>query len=265
MIVSVRTAITANTLATTGVFLLSIASTAPVIMLNAGGNLPGYIAVPLCFLVLAAMVYVLYPIAAMRRFIWAFMHVDDVYELEKAINSFAAYAPRKLQKKHPEAFTEIMARFENYEFIDDPHVPPDVSIYNRKFYQSWYFIFGSCLTLCLRVLFICFPDRSIGVPLVILLCIISGLTVHEFYKISDRSPQMTLNEKGILSADKFIGWEDVQGYKVIQDEASYLEIALHETRTDIDLDYLNIGKMQLNHVMHVYQQRHLKAHSHRKL
>lgn len=259
MIVSVRTAITANTFATTGAFLLSIASMAPVIMLNAAGILPGYIAVPLCFLVLAAALYVFWSIAATRWFIWAFRHVNDVCELKKTINGFNAYAPEKLQKNHPEAFREIMARFESYEFTDDNEVPPETVIYNRRIHQSWAFASTSAITISICLYSFHYGDFEPA--LLLLFVLVIGIAVYEYYKTADRSPQITLNDKGIWHIDDFIDWHEVKDYQIIGGETSYLEVIMSEQKRNIFLDYLNINKLYLNHLLHVYRQRHLKAHS----
>lgn len=259
MPVSTKKAVTVAGVSISLVVIAALAIAVPVGSLIEQHTIPLYVTIPMLILLPSVSMGVFFHLVAIRWLIWAFKRVTDVYELAKMLHTsgFGAYGPGSLEKNHPTAFNEIKQRFESYEFVDDINVLSETTIYNKTFYQRGYFVFLSLLTIFTTIVAITFsgdePNAAFIVPL-----LFAAFAVYQYIQIADRSPQLTLNEVGIQLSDSLLTWNDIRDYGIISGKTSYLTLYLAGTEKEIVIDYLNISKVQLNHLMFVYQQRHRK-------
>jgi hypothetical protein len=257
MSISIRTAINIGWLALTLVVVLSLCTAVPIVLLDDAGLLSGYIAIPLGIILPLPVMMFCFHLTAIRWLKWAFMQVEDVYELEKAlwISGFAAYSPESLEDKHPEKYKAIKQRFENYQFIDAKELPCEYVIYNKRFYQSGVFLFFTLLAILVSIGFYLSDIDEIG-PSIIIPALFVVFAIFQYTNFSDRSPQIIINEEGVNISGKFSGWSDVSDYEIIPGKTSYLRLSAHAAKVETVIDYLNVSKIQLNHLMHIYWNRH---------
>lgn len=264
MKVSVKTSVTTAWFAISAIVVISFGLDVPMILLSESKLLPLCVAIPIAIVLPLFSMGFLFHVTATRWLIWAFKNVSDVYELEKMLHTsgFGAYGPGSLEKKHSFLFNEIKERFDSYEFTDDLDVLSETTIYNKTFYQNGYFVFFSLLAIFMAIVAIIFSSDGINAAVIIPL-LFAGFAIFQYIQIADRSPQLILNEAGIQLTDIFLRWEEIRNYGITSGKTSYLTLYLDETDKEIVIDYLHVSKVRLNHLLHVYRQRHRIASLHK--
>jgi hypothetical protein len=190
---------------------------------------------------------------------WVYMRVTDVVEFEKAaqISGFGAYSIDDIKDKQRKHL--VKERFANYYFEDDLSVPYQTTIYFRKPYQNSFFMIMFGAMIFALIPFFMFPAISVQL---IIPAFFSIAAFVIYYNSSDRTPQIILSEAGIETKGTLYKWNEISDYEVIQGKISYLCYTHDGIKNEIKLDNLMIGRWRLNHILHVYYNRHkLKANT----
>lgn len=213
---------------------------------------PAYVSIPVAFILPIGFMILGFTVAGPKWIAWAYLHVADVKELERAwqLSGFGAYSVESL--KNEETKRRINERFEHYHFEDDLSVPYQTEIYFKKPYQTYGFLASTLLT----ILFVYLIITSNSIPQAFVLPIGTAVVAFVIYfKSSDSSPQLTLSQEGINTDDMLCEWKDISEFDVLQGKISYLTFVYKEERKEIMLDKLAVSNRKINHLMHVYCQR----------
>lgn len=213
---------------------------------------PLYIGLALAFILPIGIMMVCFNVVAKAWIRWAYLRVTDVKELEQAsqLSGFGGYSPFDL--KDEEKGDLIKARFNDYQFIDDPSVPSKTEVYYEKLYRNFTFMVIAGLT----IVFVALVATGYATRVAIVLPIVSAAGCFViYYKSSDRSPQITLSDTGIETDGTLYEWKDISRWEVRQGRTSDLSFICAGTAKSIELNNLAAGNRRLNHLLHVYSQR----------
>ena len=225
------------------------------IVLSEKYDLPAYVSIPVVFAVMLCSMIFGFKGISLIWVVWAYCNVTDVYELQKAaqLSGFGYYSVDDLKEKHPEKYRNIMKRFDEYVFVDDPHVPSDTIIYNRKVYQSYTFILFLALALFAILVFAESGFSNYGTCIFIVPFVAS--TIYKYTQLRDRLPQITLNEHGIQTPGITTEWVAISNYEITQGKTSCLTFEENGEKNEIALNDLFISKLRLNHLLYIYNNR----------
>lgn len=194
--------------------------------------------------------------AGKRWMAWVYMRVADVLEFEKAsqMSGFGAYSVDDIKDEQIRMI--VKDRFTDYRFEDDYTVSEQTIIYFRRPYQNPFFLLMFGGLILTTIPFVMFPTFCVQLIIPLFFCVILFII---YYNSSDRTPQLILSENGIESRGKLAGWEEISSYEVIQGKTSYLRYTHKWIQENIEIDNLMIGRWRLNHLLHIYSNRHKLA------
>jgi len=220
--------------------------------------------IPLGFVTGFSLGWILWSYFVMEWKIWAYENVRNIHELQrKAVeekliwNSGSWFEKTEFKNyEQKQKLKQLEKKFlEKDVFRDDVSVPKETVIY----YSRSTIVFLLVLYLGISVLggYFLLEEDYFGL-LFLGFCLY--LSYNQIKKVSDKSPQIVINDKGIiLKNENIISWDKIYDDKVYNQsngKSSTNYLAFNEE--EISIDDLGISFSELEKLLHVYRVRYEK-------
>lgn len=204
--------------------------------------------------------------------VWAFTNVTNVHELKK-IALREKYLPgegswlEKIEIKSPAdkaALSKIQERFnEPYSFPTEIIIPVETQIFFSKKGRILSLIIALFCMACLIYLLVSSGD----VALMVVMGIVIAINIWKYRKLSNRTPQIILNDKGIQTVSSgFKSWSEITDEEIVyetlngtQDETEryYLRYMYPGScgYARISIKDMDISPRELDNLLAVYRDR----------
>lgn len=257
--ISVRKAVVVARILITCIAVITITAMIFIIYLVDAYSFPLYLGIPAAMIFPLAFLIAGFHAAGIRWVQWAFLGVADVQELFQALqlSGFFGYPPAILEKNHPHQFNAIMNRLSEYRFIDDGDVATETIIFKRRPYQSGCTVYFSLIAVFIMSLVYQSPTSS-DEPAFILTTILlaCGFLAFAYYSFKPKSVVCILSETGIQHRGEFYSWDDMRSYQIWITKTPAILIESDQKTKRLPISSLYISHVRLNHLLHVYYQRH---------
>jgi len=222
---------------------------------------------PVCFILGFILGWLVWSYFVVKWKIWAYENVRNINELErKAVEEQLIWSSGSWFEKtefkdsqQKQKLKQLEKKFlEKDIYKDDVSVPKETVIY----YSRFTIIFLLVLYLGISVLggYFLFEEEYFG-----LLFLGFGLyfSYNQIKKVSDKSPQIVINDKGIiLKNENIISWDKIYYDRVYSEssgKSSTNYLAFNDEK--IEIDDLGITFSELEKLLHVYRVRYEKNNS----